>query len=178
VEQYAVVLIKPDSIRDVLEEIILQNLQEEAKVIPVFRKLWKITENLAKIIYPSWVKRPEFPAMVYNITQGMSFFTVVCGDEDIYESLTRVKGKMNQGGLRLRYRTYSIEEWQSFGYSGKDLQNKIAENRLHTTDNLEETISLCSLAMNYYDLVQIELIAPSLVAAIRRKRAIQLRAAL
>lgn len=52
-EQYAVILIKPDAIRDVLEEMILRDLQEEALAVPVFRKFWKITEDLARLIYHS-----------------------------------------------------------------------------------------------------------------------------
>jgi len=173
-EQYAVVLIKPDAIRDVLEEMILRDLREEALVVPVFRKFWKVTEDLAKLIYSAWVERPKFPSMVHNITRGNSLFVVVRGDKTLYELLTRVKGKMNQGGLRLKYRTRSIEEWQALGYSGRELQNKIAENRLHAADDFDETVFLCNLAMNHQDLATIELTAPYLVAAIRRKRAIQL----
>lgn len=172
-EQYAVVLIKPDAIRDVLEEMILYNLQKETGAIPVFRKFWRITESLARLIYPSWVERPEFPSMVHNITQGVSLFVIVRGDETIYELLTKVKGKMNQGGLRLRYRTSSIEEWQKLGYSGQELQNKIAENRLHTTDDFTDTILLCNFAMSNHDLTEIELSATSLATAVRLKRAIQ-----
>lgn len=173
VEQYAVVLIKPDATRDVLEEMILRDLQEEAFVTPIFRKFWKVTSKDASIIYPLWVSRPEFPSMVHNITQNRSLFVVVKGDFSIYRSLAQAKGKMNQGGLRLKYRTRSIEEWKVLGYSGRELQNKIAENRLHTTDNLEETVFLCNLAMNYHDIADIKLVAPSLAVAISRKRALQ-----
>ena len=177
-EQFAIVLIKPDAIRDVLEEMILQDLQEEARIIPVFRKFWKVTEDLAKLIYPTWIDRLQFPSMVHNITRGHSLFVVVSGDDAIYESLTRVKGKMNKGGVRLKYRTRSIEEWQAMGYAGQGLQNKIAENRLHATDDFDETVFLCTLAMDHYDLASIEPIAPLLAAAIRHKRALQLRTAL
>lgn len=172
-EQYAVVLIKPDAIRDLLDEMILRDLQEGACVIPIFRKLWKVDEPTARLIYPAWINRSEFPSMVRNITQDASLFVIVRGGNSIYEELTRVKGKMNKGGLRLKYRTHSIEEWQEMGYSGRELQNKIAENRLHTTDNLEETIDLCVLAMSYYDINTIEQVAPTLSIHIRRRRALQ-----
>lgn len=173
-EQHAVVLIKPDAVRDVLDELILRDIQEGARVTVVFRKFWRVTEDLARLIYYAWVERPEFPAMVNNITQGNSLFVVVCGGDDLYESLTRVKGKMNRGGLRLKYRTRSIEEWEALGYSGQALQNKIAENRLHTTDDLDETVTLCNLALDHRDLAAIDLVAPSLVATVRRKKAIQI----
>ena len=170
---YAAVIIKPDAVRDILEEMTIQDLEDGAGVTPIFRKFWKITEDLARLIYPTWVERLEFPSMVHNITQGKSLFVVVSGDNNIYESLTRVKGKMNQGGLRLKYRTRSIEEWQVLGYQGRELQNKIAENRLHTTDDFEETIMLCTLAMNYHEVIALESIADLLVADIRLKTAIQ-----
>jgi len=171
--QYAVVLIKPDAIRDILEELILKDLRKDAHVIPIFRKFWKVTENLTKLMYPAWLAKQEFPSMVHNITQGNSLFVVVSGNRHIYKSLTQTKGKMNQGGLRLKYRTHSIEEWQSLGCFGRELQNKIAENRLHTTDNFDETVFLCNLALDHYDLATLELTAPSLVASIRRKRTVQ-----
>lgn len=171
--KYAVVLIKPDAIRDVLEEMILQDLREGALVDSVFRKLLKINENLAKLIYPTWVEKPEFPSMVHNITRGNSLFVVVRGDNTIYESLRRVKGKMNQGGLRLKYRTHSIEEWQALGYVGRELRNRIAENRFHTTDDLNETISLCALVMNHQDIETIKSVAPLLAIAIHDKIAVQ-----
>ncbi|MDP2630720.1 MAG: nucleoside-diphosphate kinase [Candidatus Uhrbacteria bacterium] len=168
-ERYAVVLIKPDAIRDVLEERILRDLQEEALVTPVFRKFWKVTADIAELLYPEWIERLVFPAMLYNITQGESLFVVVRGDDTMYQSLARVKGKMNQGGLRLKYRAHSIEEWRELGYSGRDLENKIAENRLHTTDTFEEAVFLCKLAFTSDDLAVIRSVAPRLAQAVRRK---------
>lgn len=173
-KNYAAVLVKPDAIRDGLEGKILQDLQKEACVDPVFHKFWKVTKDVVKLIYPTWVERTEFPSMNYNLIQGRSIFVIVCGNHDIYTELTRVKGKMNKNGLRLKYRAHSIEEWQAMGYSGRALQHKIAENRLHTTDNFQETVDLCSLAVNQQDLASIEKTSPMLALAIQQKWASQL----
>ena len=81
---------------------------------------------------------------------------------------------MNKGGLRLKYRTRSIEKWQAIGFSGQELQNRVAENRLHTTDDFEETVYICNLAMDHYDLASIESTAPALAVAIYRKRSLQI----
>ncbi len=90
---YAVVIIKPDAIRDGLTIPILKDLEREAVVIPVFCKLWKITAKTVRLIYPEWIKRFEFPSMTYNLTQGSSLFVIVQGETNIYESLKQVKGK-------------------------------------------------------------------------------------
>lgn len=172
--QYAVVLIKPDAVRDILEEMIIQDLREAAFVEPIFRKYWRVTEGTARLIYRDWIGTLEFPSMARNITQGPSLFVVAEGDGNIYEALKRVKGKMNLGGLRLKYRTRSIEEWKALGYSGRELQNRIAENRLHTTDNFAATVYLCSLALNAADVTTLEARASHLATAIRRSTAMQL----
>lgn len=168
--EYAVVLIKPDAVRDILEEMIIRDLRVGAGIRVIFRKYWHIKRHITPLIYPDWVDKLEFPAMTNNLMQGPLLFLVVERHGDVYASLRETKGKMNQGGLRLKYRTRSIEEWQALGYSGQALRDKIAENRLHTTDNLAETVSLCSLAMRSSDIEEICTVAPVLGNLIRRKR--------
>lgn len=170
---YAVILIKPDAIRDSLDEVILKDILNSASVAPIFRKLWKVPPAIVAHIYPEWISRPEFPAMVFNITQGHSLFIIVKGSETIYSELIRIKGKMNKGGLRLKYRTHSIEEWQALGYFGEDLHRKIAENRLHTTDTRRETTFLCSLSMDPHEIKTLEMKHPVLANEIRRHTALQ-----
>lgn len=170
---YAIVLIKPDAIRDTLDTMIIQDLKDGTSIDIVFLKYQRITETMARYIYPTWITRYEFPSMVYNITQGSSLFIIVKGNEYIYESLRTVKGKMNEGGLRLKYRTRSIEDWQRLGYSGRELQNKIAENRLHTTDNFQETVFLCALILESRDIAILGSLVPNLAIAIRDSLAIQ-----
>jgi hypothetical protein len=80
---------------------------------------------------------------------------------------------MNLGGLRLKYRTRSIEEWRRLGYDGQALRDRIAENRLHTTDGPDETALLCALALKPYEITDLENKAAPLIAAVRRRLAIQ-----
>lgn len=170
---YAVLLIKPDAVRDILEEVLIQDICLSANVEVIFRKYWKINNETARLIYPEWVERQEFTSMAYNITQGYSLFTLVSGSWNIYESLKRVKGKMNCGGIRLKYRTHSIDEWISLGYLGRDLQNKVAENRIHTTDNLSDTLFLCALALDPDDVSLLEKIAPQFILNLHSKMSLQ-----
>jgi nucleoside diphosphate kinase len=167
---YAAVLIKPDAIRDILEEAIIRDLRAEANVRIIFRKYWFVQKQMVGIIYPDWISKPEFPSMTHNMLQGQSLLLIAKGESDIYTTLKRVKGKMNQGGLRLKYRTKSIEEWGSLGFSGEGLKNKIAENRIHSTDTIDETVALCSLAMSSADVKELTEIAPLLAHLIWRSR--------
>lgn len=170
---YAAILIKPDAIRDALDEAILRDIREIVSIQPIFRKLWRISTNIVPLIYPEWINRPEFPSMVFNITQGHSLLVIVKGSETIHSELIRVKGKMNKGGLRLKYRRHSIEEWQMLGYSGQKLLHKVAENRLHTTDTREETTLLCSLSMNLHEITSLAKEHPVFAGEIRRHTAVQ-----
>ncbi|MCX6784524.1 MAG: hypothetical protein NTV81_01125 [Candidatus Komeilibacteria bacterium] len=176
-KHWAIILIKPDAVRDVLEEMILNDLREGTFIEIIFRKYWFVTRATACLLYADWVDKPQFPAMVHNLTSGQSLLVIAQGDADIYASLRQVKGKMNQGGLRLKYRTRSIEEWESLGYSGSELQNRIAENRLHTTDDFQDTIQVCSLALENHEIDALNLIAPRLSSSIRQRRALQIRTA-
>jgi len=171
--QYAVVLIKPDAVNDILDGLILQDIQNQTGATPIFRKFWKITEESVELIYPRWIDRPEFPSMVHNLTFGESLLIVVSGEDDLYKSLRQVKGRTNVSGLRLKYRLRSNDEWKALGYSGESLRRRIGKNRLHTTDDFEETVKLCSLALTCRDLLELELTAASLVSAIRRRKALQ-----
>jgi len=166
--QYAVLLIKPDAVRDVLEKMIIEDILKGQEIKPIFLKYLKLEEEIIPIIYPDWKDKPEFPSMVHNLISGISLFVILQGNSNIFTSLTKIKGKMNQGGLRLKYRTYSIEEWNLSGYSGEKLQHKIAENRLHTTDNLEETVRMCSLLMNCHEVERLNAKAPALASNIKR----------
>jgi hypothetical protein len=167
---YAAVLIKPDAIRDMLEEAIIHDLQIGADFRIIFRKYWFIQKQIVEFIYPDWVNKPEFPSMTYNLLQGYSLLLVTKGEADIFTNLKKVKGKMNKGGLRLKYRAKSIEEWEALGFSGEALRNKIAENRLHSTDTISETVTLCSLAMNSDEIKILSEIAPSLASLICQSR--------
>jgi nucleoside diphosphate kinase len=172
---YVAVLIKPDAIRDVLDEMILHEIISKTSAIPIFRKLWKITQEEARLIYPDWIENPKFPSISYNITQGYSLFVLVMGSIKIHQELIRIKGKMNKGGIRLKFRTHSIEEWKALGYHDQGLSNKIAENRLHTTDNIEETIRLSSLIMDHNDIAYIEKSHPLLAFKIHQRNALLMR---
>lgn len=171
--EYAVVVIKPDAVRDCLELILLKEIREGAGVDVAFQKYWPFSAWQVDLIYPEWLQRPEFPAMKRNLTMGPSLFAVVCGKPGAYARLKAVKGKMNAGGLRLKYRTRSIEEWKLLGLSGEALRDKVAENRLHTSDGPDDTALLCSLAMRPQEIEEADVRFPSLARAIRRRMSLQ-----
>lgn len=152
----AVVLLKPDSVRDNIQRSILVDLCTGAPSMKVvLKKDWLIPECMIPHMYPDWIYKREFPAMKRNLLQGFSEFYLVTGEQTIYQELIKTKGKMNKGGIRLKYRQHSIEEWIEMGYSGERLDDKIAENRIHTTDTFEECMVMCNLALARHEKVLI-----------------------
>lgn len=168
--QYAAILIKADAVRDSLEPLILQEVQEKTGVIIVFRRYWRLQEHHIRALYPLWVDRPVFPQMVRNLLQGPSLLCLAKG-EDIHRRLTKAKGKMDRGGIRFQYRTHSKEEWEAMRLSEGQVRQKMAENRIHTTDDEEETALMLSLCLTPQEVDTLAL-EPRIHALLRRHRAL------
>ncbi len=166
--EYVAIVIKPDAVRDVLEHVILERIFTETGYTPFFLKYWQVDPVFVPAIYPDWVYKPEFPGMAYNITQGASLLCLIKdATQQLFTRVSCSKGKMNAGGIRLSYRMHSIVEWKVLGYSGWELEKKIAENRLHSTDSTAETIALCALALNPSELNALGASEPEFVAKIK-----------
>ena len=172
-KEIAVVLIKPDAIRDHIEKNILDEIQVRANVRIIFCKEWSVRKEQVGLIYPDTLSKPFFPSLTKNLTAGPSIFCIVEGEPGIYERLRLAKGKINEGGLRKKYCFHSIDEWKMMGYDGTDLLDKIVENRLHTTDGMDETIFLCSLALEKSEARQIGLNKPSLPTTTEKTKTAQ-----
>jgi len=48
------------------------------------------------------------------------------------------------------------------GYTGQRLQDKLAENGLHTSDTIEETISVLSIYLSAREIEGIKIVAPEI----------------
>lgn len=164
-KEYAAIIIKPDSIRDLLEGNIMQDLLDfEIEII--WRNYRKLSEGFVGLIYKKYMDNPIFPSAVKAMVNGLSLVILARG-ENIYGRLPEIKGKMNTGGIRLKYKIKSKEELVSAGYTGRELQDILAENRLHTAENVEETIMICALYMASYDKDQLAAIAPEIYQRIK-----------
>ncbi len=64
---------------------------------------------------------------------------------DIWEVLRQLKGRMDTGGIRKRFCYHSKDELVLMGYKGLSLQDKLAENRLHTPDDAEGAATILAL---------------------------------
>ena len=144
--QYGLVILKPDSIRDDLENNIIRCLEEGGLKI-IWREYWQIRSEVAHIIYPKEVAEPTYSSRVKAITFGLSMVVVVKNltNTDIWEVLQKLKGRMDAGGIRKRFCYHSKNELILMGYKGLSLQDKLAENRLHTPDNAERAAAILAL---------------------------------
>lgn len=150
--EYAGLVVKPDAIRDSLDPLLLEEVRRTTGCLVAYRKMFRFYPKDAEILYPEWIGRPAFPYMVRNLTAGPSMVFVLKGPCGLRTVLRAVKGKMNLGGLRLKYRTRSIEEWRALGLSEDQVQLRAAENRIHTTDSLEELKMLCGITLTRLEI--------------------------
>jgi nucleoside diphosphate kinase len=158
--QYGLVILKPDSVRDGLENNIIRCLEEGGLEI-VWKKYWQIRPEVAHIIYPKEVAEPTYSSKVKAITFGLSMVIVVKNltNTDIWEILRKLKGRMDTGGIRNRFRYHSKDELILMGYKGLSLQDKLAENRLHTPDDAEQAAAILALCQEEGVSVPLPIIA-------------------
>lgn len=165
--RYIVLLIKPDAIRDGLLGPILQEVKNNVNAKEIFRKNWKIPDGDINLLYQDWINRPEFPFIKANLLQGESVFILLAGDQNIFSDFTRIKGKKNKGGIRFQFRGMTTEELEAQNASKEEIQRRRAENRIHTTDNQQETVLLCRLALNESEIDSLKKTAYSLFREIK-----------
>lgn len=157
-KEYAMIILKPDSIRDNLEFNMIQDLKE-AGIKVLWGKYWEIPPCVVSLIYPKEVGKNTYSSTKRALTFGPSLVLLVRGI-NIYDRLTIIKGKMDKGGIRGKYCEKRKKELIDMGYAGQKLQDRLAENRLHTADNFEETIIIYSLCVSFPDKEQIKKNAP------------------
>lgn len=160
--EYPVILIKPDAIRDVLDQLIISDLQRQIPALRIiWQKFWVFSPRDLTLIYPSWTNHPMFPYMVGNLTSGPSRVVLAKGPPGTYESVAGAKGKMNiGGGIRSKYRIHDIHALQCAGLSESELNCFRAENRMHSTDALHESATLIRVCGRKSEMEEIAIVAP------------------
>lgn len=145
----AAVVITADSVRDGIDQNIKDDLIKQCGFKLIFEKKCQISNQQVSEIYPKLVREIFFPALVYNMTLGPSILLLYKGS-DIYKELKEAKGvfkfnghSIDKTGLRFKYQGPSEKELVDSGCQAPQFLYRLFEFRLHTTDNLEETISLC-----------------------------------
>jgi len=144
--QYGLVILKPDSIRDSLENDIIRCLEERGLEI-VWKEYWQIRPEIVQMIYPKEAVDPIYSSRVRAISLGLSMVIVVKNpiNTDIWEVLRQLKGRMDTDGIRKKFCYHTKDELILMGYDGLSLQDKLAENRLHTPDDAEGAATILAL---------------------------------
>lgn len=179
-EQYAVIIITPDAMRDGLEEKILGDLHQLVQMRILWSKYWEAkTVEMVMVIYPNLRERSSYPSVIRTMMLGECRVLLVVGEDDIYLKLKSAKGSFRYDGesvqvtgLREKYRTWSQEEVRAMGFRSEEALNRIFEYRLHTTDSRKKTAVLCALCMNSEELAILREIAPELYMEVIRERCI------
>jgi|GEM_PF-5552473 len=144
--QYGLVILKPDSIRDSLENDIIRCLEEGGLEI-VWKEYWQIRPEIVQRIYIKEAADPIYSSRVRAISFGPSMVVIVKNpiNTDIWEVLRQLKGRMDTDGIRKKFCSYSKSELILMGYDGQSLEDKLAENRLHTPDDAEGAATILAL---------------------------------
>ncbi len=151
----AVIVIKPDSVRDILERSIVFDLMQTVDFDILLAKYHQFTEAQIRIMYPTWVNKSVFRYMVRNYLIGPSLILLVKG-KNVSQSINDLKGKMNiGGGIRHKYKRYSVEEMERLNFSDEEINIRKSENRIHSTDYITEAWDILTQTCNARELIEI-----------------------
>lgn len=165
-EEYCAIIITPDSVRLNLEETLIDEILREAKATLLCKKYLNITEGAVRFLYPTKVHKSYFPSMLGNVISGKSVILLVGGERGTTETIKRLKGRfyvehdgsLEVSGLRKKYGAAITKP------DGRDKQGCVGvyEFRLHTSNNFEETATICALFFDEKEMGIIQEFAQSL----------------
>lgn len=136
---YCAIILKPDTHKDVLAEMIIQDLETNG-LTAIFRKDKVLSNSEAEDIYLEHYGRPHYDASIKSVKGNNNdlFVTILIlksKNGDAITNANKIKGISDVGGIRYKYRRFSKKDFEDMGYSGEELMTKLGENRLHVPDN-------------------------------------------
>ena len=164
---YCAIILKPDAHRDVLAEMIIQDLEANG-LTTIFRKDKVLSTSEAEEIYLEHYDRPHYEASIKSI-KGESddlFVTILIlksKDGDAIANANKIKGISDVGGIRYKYRRFSKKDFEDMGYGGEELMTKLGENRLHVPDNDIRSLELIDRLLSNTEKEDIKEREPELI---------------
>jgi nucleoside diphosphate kinase len=147
------IIIKPDAFSDNIDRLVIMDLVE-AGIKVVWEKHIQIPEEAVRYLYADQTMKPFYSSIVRSITIGTSLILVAVIDD--ISRLRKIKGVPGISGIRGKY-CLSKEALLSTGLSGKNLEDKVSQNRIHTPDSFAETAIILQMFFTDQEIEMIKL---------------------
>lgn len=169
--EYGGFIIKPDATTAGLTEPILQDIERIGLRIEYVKQVDKVTDEQLQVI---WRKNKGqehvFKSLNHCFSLGPAVAVIVSQngyekqreDESVHESVTRVKGKVKEFGLRGKYQPYNKEDFEKMGLKGDELLFAVGKTRIHGADSDEEFGLLAEALLDHRDLEHLRVSNPPL----------------
>lgn len=169
-EEYCSVIITPDSVRDGVEDALINDIIKETCSCVMWAKRLMVERRSVDFIYPQKVSKPYFQSMVENFVAGYSSVFILKGDDNLSSRVKRLKGRfyvhkdgrLEIDGLRLKYGARIIKKKKGTG------SLDVYEFRLHTSENLQEAAVVCAVCANKEEVNHLRYLAPPLYFEIQK----------
>lgn len=167
-KEYCGLIITPDSIRNSLEYPIIYEIIKRTKGKIIWEKYLTIDEKLVGFLYPRKVTKSYYPSMVKNIISGKSLILLLEGEKGISAKIKQAKGRfyvdrngeLEVNGLRSKCGARITRVHKKI--------SEIYEFRFHSTDNLDEVITLCILFANNKEIKKLQYLASGLYSKVKK----------
>lgn len=157
--------------RDSLDTYILRDL-EFAWFHVRLRKIMNLGIPHVPIIYPDKINTDRYPYALHSISHWPSMM-ILLQRNNIFENLLKVKWDWNKPGIRLTYKMHFETDLRALWLSDHAVHLKLCENRLHTCDDLIQTIRTLSGLLTYFEIEEIRKISDILYQLVKTQLAIQ-----
>ncbi len=171
--KYTSALLKPDAHVERKSELILDDIEKSGLHV-IFKKDIIIPKALAKFIYIDAAMKSFYGASVKSLTGDESnnwctLLVVKCDEGNARLKLQKIKGKSDEGGVRLKYRQHSYQQLVDIGLEGEELMNELAKNKLHVPDSDRLAIQLIFMLLNEAEIHDLGIREPELYQEIERE---------
>jgi len=171
---YTVVVIKPDAHKDVLVEMILDDLTSGGLEI-VLRKDLILSQEQAEMIYESEAKKEIHDYAVKSLLPGEKELPVTLAIVRSAEGTSaiaiarEIKGKSGQSGVRSKYQLSNEKELKEEYELDDEVKTALAKNRLHVPDTDSEAMEIMNALITHREKEDIRDREPELYKELRKE---------
>lgn len=135
---HGLVLLKPDTVKLILENYFISDL-EELGLNVIFRQYLNLKTSDISSVYPEWVNNhKKFEAITDNMTKDPSLLLLLKSNtefDDIHNYIKKIKGRADTPGLRNKYIYLFENDLQKIYQDEDQFLRELNKNRIHSPEN-------------------------------------------
>jgi len=154
-DKYIWIIIKPDSIKEKVSDSIYYDILKEWFKVKI-AKIMQIKTKQVPYIYPDKINTDRYPFSHYSVTNWPAILLLL-EKENSYKDFPKIKWDSHwKWWIREKYRKNTKKELEEKWLVWPELEYELCKNKIHSSDNIEETILLLAWLLNNDEINKIK----------------------